>query len=184
MLTFPRITIPQIPTLFEDKVMGWEINHQTLQADHFRTRERVGEVVVPEVYLPVFEPPEATLVAIFVEPGAVHLVFLDEVAPNPRLDERYREVRRQLYGRVTDVESVEVGEQIRFVNNASLLNLYETSLHYSDVAIYKGAIYSNTWNHMLSARPQFWIKARGGYNRVEVEVKEGDREEAGRWQPE
>lgn len=167
-----------------EKVIATEGEHQQMQIRYFRAREKVGEILKPKVYQPKHEPQESALVAVFVEPGAAHLVFRDEIAPQKELDERYREIRQRVFGRVHDVESVEVIDgQIKFVNNAAFINVYETSLHWAAVEPYKGAIFSETWNHMLSAGGKWINMLRGGYRLVEAPVQEGDRDAAERWSP-
>ncbi len=169
---------------FFEQLIATEVEHQRMQIDYFMKREKVGEVLKPSVFQPKREPEESALVAIFVEPGAAHLVFRDEIAPNENLDTRYREVRQSIFGRIHDVESVEfIGDQIKFIGNAALFNLYETSLHWSTVEPNKGSIFSETWNHMLSAGGK-WINVFwGGYRLVAVPILNGDREAAERWSP-
>lgn len=168
-----------------DRVIATEIEHQKMQIDYFTKREKVGATVYPHVYQPKNEPTEANLVAVYVEPGAVHLVFRDEIAPSEDLDARYREIRKKVFGRVHDVESVEFTEdQIKFVNNAAFLNVYESSLHWTSVEPFKGALFSETWNHMLSAGGKWINVIRGGYRLVDAQVIEGDRQAAEKWQPE
>lgn len=181
-----------------EKVIANEVQHRQMQIDYFKKREKVGDVVRPTVYQPKHESADADLVVIFVEPGAVHLVFRDEIAPWQQLDEQYREIRKKLFGRVHDVESVELvqGEtappirmeagttpQVRFVNNFSFFNFYETSVHWTSVETYTGSIFSDTWNHMLSGGGKWINVMRGGYRKVAAEILEGDREAAERWVP-
>ncbi len=167
-----------------DRIIDTEIKHYTEQHDYFTSRAKVGEYIRPIVFQPNIEPRESDLVAVFLEPGACHLVFRDEIAPFADLDTRYREIRKQMYGRAHDVESIEIyGNRVNFVNNFSLLNLYETSMHSANTEFWVGAIHSDTWNHMLSAGSQLVIKARGGYRQVNVPMYNGDRSAAERWQP-
>lgn len=165
-----------------DKIIATEVEHQQMQADYFAKREKVGDVVDPKVYQPKNEPEEASLVAIFVEHGAAHLVFKDEIAPSKELDRKYREIRQKVFGRIHDVESVEfIDGEIKFVNNAAFLNIYESSLHWTSVEPNKGALFSETWNHMLSAGGKWINIIRGGYRLVEVPILEGDRSTAEKW---
>jgi len=167
-----------------EKVIATEIEHQKMQLDYFTKREKVGELLRPQVYQPKREPEEANLVAVFIEPGAVHLVFRDEIAPSVELDSQYREIRQKVFGRVHDVESVElVDGQIKFVNNAAFLNIYESSLHWTSVEPNKGALFSETWNHMLTAGGKWLNILRGGYRLVSAPIIEGDREAAEKWVP-
>lgn len=167
-----------------DKVIATEIEHQKMQSDYFAKREKVGDIVRPRVYQPKIEPVETELVVVFIEPGAAHLVFRDEVAPAKELDERYREVRQQVFGRIHDVESVEfIDGQAKFVNNFAFINVYETSLHWTSVETFSGSIFSDTWNHMLSAGGKWVNILRGGYRDVTTRIIEGDRAAAEKWAP-
>lgn len=167
-----------------DKIIATEVEHQRMQMDYFTKREKVGPALTPQIYQPKHEPEAGNLVAIFVEPGAVHLVFRDEIAPVKELDEKYREVRSKIFGRTHDVESVEVTEQgIKFVNNAAFLNIYESSLHWTSVEPYKNALFSETWNHMLSAGGKWLNIIRGGYRLVGATITPGDRQAAEKWSP-
>lgn len=167
-----------------EKIIATEIEHQKMQLDYFTRREKVGELLRPRVYQPKHEPEQGNLVAIFIEPGAVHLVFQDEIAPNEELDTQYREIRRKVFGRVHDVESVElVDGGIKFVNNAAFLNIYESSLHWTSVEPNKGALFSETWNHMLTAGGKWINMLRGGYRLVNAPILEGVREAAEQWSP-
>lgn len=167
-----------------EKVIATEVEHQRMQFDYFTKREKVGAVMSPRVYQPKQEAMEAELVAVYVEPGAAHLVFHDEIAPQKDLDERYREVRLKTFGRVHDVESVEfIDSQVKFVGNYSFLNVYETSLHWTNVETFSDCIFSDTWNHMLSAGGKWFNVVRGGYRLVKVPILEGDRAAAEKWAP-
>ena len=183
-----------------DKVIATEVQHQQMQQAFFAQREKTGPYVRPKVYQPQKEPEAGRLKVIYVEPGAAHLVFADEIAPTKELDERYREVRKKLFGRTHDVESVEYSQvaagsatsgyrtpegvktMIKFVGNGAFLNLYETSLHWTDLREDTGSIFSETWNHMLSAGGK-WLNVffRGGYRHIEVPYIQGDRAAAEAW---
>jgi len=168
-----------------DSFIATEVEHQKMQIDHFTKREKVGELLRPRVYQPKHEPEEGRLVAVFIEPGAVHLVFQDEIAPSKEFDTKYREIRQKVFGRVHDVESVElIDGQIKFVNNAAFLNIYESSLHWTSVEPYKGAIFTETWNHMLSAGGKWINIIRGGYRLGGATIIPGDRQAAEKWTPE
>lgn len=176
--------LPMLPQVLQEKIIDSEVNHARLQSDYFKTRTRTtDEIIRPEIYIPVFEPEEATLVAVFVEPGAAHLVFKDEVAPTTSLDERYREARLRIFGRSADVESVEFESttEVLFTDNYSGVQPYETSMHFASVLPYKGAIYSNTWNHLLNVVPCAFIRIRGGYKKMEVPMVDGNRAAAEEW---
>jgi len=168
-----------------EKIIATEVEHQKMQIDYFTKREKVGPTLTPQVYQPKCEPEEGHLVAIFVEPGAAHLVFKDEIAPVKELDEKYREVRKKVFGRTFDIESVEFTEEgMKFVNNAAFLNIYESSLHWTAVEPYKNAIFTETWTHMLSAGGMWINIIRGGYRLVGAAIIPGDRQAAEKWSPE
>jgi hypothetical protein len=168
-----------------ERIISTEIEHQKMQAAYFAARTKAGPVVRPRVYQPKKEPDGGHLVAIFVEPGATHLVFRDEIAPSAELDEQYREVRKKVFGRTHDVESVEYIEgDIDFHNNYAGMNVYETSFHWSAREPDKGSVFSETWNHMLTAGGKWINVLRGGYVLVEVPILEGDRAVAEAWKPE
>ena len=170
-----------------DRVIATEVEHQKMQTEYWAKREKVGAMPQIQVYQPKREPEAGNLVAIFVEPGAAHLVFRDEIAPLEELDIKYREARQKAFGRTFDIESVEFldGQNaIKFVNNAAFLNIYESSLHWTSVEPYKGAIFTETWNHMLSAGGKWINIIRGGYRLVGAEIIEGDRAAAEKWSPE
>ncbi|KKL95406.1 hypothetical protein LCGC14_1854880 [marine sediment metagenome] len=172
-----------------ERVVSTEVQHRQMQIAYFAEREKVGPVPAPTVWQPKMESEAGKLVAVYVEPGAAHLVFGDEVAPSEALDTQYREVRKKVFGRIHDVESVEIiaagdeGDQIRFVGNFAFLNVYETSLHWTGLEPYKDNIFSETWNHMLSAGGKWGNVIRGGYRKVELPVLEGDRAAAEGWSP-
>jgi len=159
--------------------------------------------LLPKVYQPNFEldnyPTE--LVAIFYEspsPNVVnfHLVFRDEVIPySKRLDEEYREFRKEQLGRTTDVESmgVRIGPggvpYLRLPFNYSFTPVYLGSLHYTALGVpwVTGRLYTSSINHMLDQTGRYLspvIRLYGGYRQVEpAVVREGTREEAGKFVP-
>lgn len=168
-----------LPDYVIDNIIQEELYYRASQSQYFRTRAKEGPLVVPAVYQPVIEPAAGALRLIFIEPGAVHLVFDDEVAPDPVLDSRYRQVRQQVYGRTADVESIElVGGDLNFQDDASGLNFYETSVHFQATSPYKGQVYSSTWNHLMSCQPKLPVLIRGGYRPMAAEVRHGSREDA------
>ena len=167
---------------FIESVIATEVEHQKIQSDYFMKRVKAGNTVRPKVYQPNVEPEGSGLVAIFVEPGAAHLVFRDEIAPQEELDERYREARKIIFGRTHDVESVEfLDGHVKFVNNSSLFNIYEASFHWNSVDTFRGSVFSDTWNHMLSAGGKWVNMIRGGYRLALAQYIEGDREAAEKW---
>lgn len=182
-LTGALTPIP-LPTVLQDKVIARELEFMKAQSEYFKQLSQPLAITArPEIHIPVIEPDEATLIAVFIEPGAIHLVFQDEVAPTRELDERYRQERLKTYGRVADVESVQYSEgpTAKFLNNYSGFQPYQTSMHFAGISPCKGVIYSNTWNHMLSTQPCLFINLRGGYKKVETPVMTGNRSAAEEW---
>lgn len=172
--------LPPLPSFMVESIISREVECQLLQRDYFTKRIKSGAQVVPALFQPVLEPEGGLLNAIFTEPGAVHFVFLDEVAPQGTLDKRYREVRRESFGRVADVESIEIaGTRVTFPWSGLILgNPYEIPLHLTTNESYEGKIYSSTWNHMMGAKPQLFIVLRGGYKEVNVPCYNGGRDDA------
>ena len=145
----------------------------------------VAEMYMPKVYQPVIEPEDCYLVAVFyegLEGGkiAYHLVFRDERVPVKQIDERYRKLRLDKYGRTTDVESIIIDLMnltVIFRSTYASSEPYELSLHFSAVEPYsfsKG-IYVSTWNHMMRVKPSAWVNLRGGYTEIIPEVVEQGR---------
>lgn len=160
------------------KIKG-DITFQVLQRDYFKARAKLGPEVTPVVYQPLFEPAESLLCAIFIAPGENHLVFRDEIAPTRAWDEWYREFRILNLGRASDIESIEIRDnEVIYHWCYSYLNLYESGLHYSGRQDWTGNIYSSTWNHMLTNKPEIPILLRGGYKKMEPEIYYGDRDAA------
>lgn len=161
-------------------IIDLEIAFRQEQSQYFLARAVTGPVIEPRVFLPVLDPVD--LLAVLVEPGAVHLVFADEVHPDRTVDEQYRKIRWQVWGRAHDVESAEVRDgKLHFVGSSSFGNLYETSIHGDREEAYEGAVYSNTWNHLLSAKPEWPLRLRGGYREVKVAIMRGSRADAENW---
>ena len=164
-------------------VRGLAINRglgfQLLQRQVFQRRAKLGSEVIPTVFQPNFEPEESLLLAIFIAPGESHLVFRDEIAPTKAWDEWYRGFRIENLGRAADIESIEIVENEVFYHWCySFLNLYESGLHYSGKQGWNGKIYSSTWNHMLTNKPEIPILLRGGYREMQPEIHYGDRDAA------
>ena len=156
-----------------------DLTCQLRQREFFRLRPKLGPEVIPVVYQPVFEPEESLLYAIFIAPGETHLVFKDEIAPTKAWDEWYRAYRIESLGRASDIESLEISEdRVTYLWCYSFANLYESGLHYSGRQNWTGKIYSSTWNHMLTNRPELPILLRGGYREMAPEVYYGDRDAA------
>lgn len=169
---------------FINKIIEAEVQHQQAQREYFAKREKVGDLVMPWIWQPVIESEATNLVAVFQEPGALHLVFRDEIAPFTDLDKRYRKVRQEVFGRTTDVESLEFdGKYVRFEGNFSIPNVYESSFHWTSAQDFKGDIFSDTWNHLTSTIGTVFDRARGGYRATQFEVHRGDRAAAESWVP-
>lgn len=187
---------------FERLLFANEDARKRLQDDFFREPE-LGEPhldplsLLPVVHQPIFELDrfDTELVAIFYDsPGPdtvnFHLVFRDEVIHwSPDIDERYREIRREKYGRTTDIESIRIriladGRPfIDFPFDYSLTPIYSGSLHYGFRGIpwTSGSVFSSSWNHLLDqlGRPSSpIIRFFGGYRVVvPAVVQEGTRED-------
>jgi len=156
-----------------------DLTLQALQKEYFEARAKLGPEVIPAVFQPVFEPEESLLCAIFIAPGENHLVFRDEVAPTKTWDEWYRAYRIESLGRASDIESLEIiGNEVAYHWCYSFANLYETGMHYSGRQPWNGNIYSSTWNHMLTNKPELPILLRGGYRRMEPAIYYGNRDDA------
>ncbi|MDP2952400.1 MAG: hypothetical protein Q8O76_03690, partial [Chloroflexota bacterium] len=158
-----------------------EVRHQQAQAEYFRTRSPTGPIVRPLVFQPTIEPGAGALVVIFVERGAVHLVFNDEVHPIAGINEAYRTLRARQYGRTRDVESLEVleGDLAYFPGSgAGRSNVYETNIHVYTSEPFTGSVFSQTWNHLLSSHGSPMIELRGGYRVASAPIMYGGRAEA------
>lgn len=122
----------------------------------------------PEELLRVYKEPD--------EDGmALHLVWGDETIPLRQADERYREFRREEFGRTSDVETLIVRpDDILFPGTWGGPQPYWTSLHGTWPEPRKGVVFIRTWNHMLSTNPN----PTATYRRADPGVREGGREEA------
>ena len=144
-----------------------------------RSRRITGSVPEPpKILVPKLD--RARVVAVFLDKGMVHIVWDDEYVPFPAIDDAYRRIRCLKYGRTADVETVIIrGGMASFPYTFAEPQPYEASLHFDSSLGYRGAIFSWTWNHMLSTRPSPWVMIRGGY-RVEknYEIKKGTRDDA------
>jgi len=168
-----------LPPPVRDLRIKEDLGAQIRQRELFRLRAKLGPEVAPAVFQPAFEDEESLLCAVFVAPGENHLIFRDEIAPTKKWDEWYRAYRIQNLGRAADIESVEISEtEVVYHWCYSFANLYESGIHYSGRQNWTGSIYSSTWNHMLSNKPEIPILLRGGYKEMEPEVFYGDRDAA------
>lgn len=168
-----------LPAPLRNLKINEDLGFQILQRQLFQARVKLGPEVVPVFYQPIFEPEGGQLCAIFVAPGENHLVFRDEIAPTRAWDEWYRAYRIENLGRTADIESIEIIEnEVIYHWSYSFLNLYESGLHYSGRQDWTGKIYSSTWNHMLTNKPEVPILLRGGYRQMQPEIHYGDRDAA------
>lgn len=172
--------LPPLPWFVGEQIIRKGIEHQWIQKSYFAQREKVGPLVAPAVFQPAIEPEGGLLKVIFTEPGAVHLVFLDEIAPFDIWDEKYREHRKRSLGRTADIESIEIIDNRVTFRWCGLIpfNPYEAGLHPSTTEEYTGKIYSSTWNHMMANSPQPLITLRGGYREIKAPCYNGDRDSA------
>lgn len=156
-----------------------DIKAQEKQSEYFRLRTKLGPELYPTIYEPVIESEDSLLLAMFVAPGEIHLVFKDEIAPIKKWDEWYRDYRLNKMGRIADIESIEVTEE-QFVFHwcFCFANLYEFGYHFTGRQDLTNSIYSSTWNHMLSTNTSFPIRLRGGYQEMSPEIYNGDRNDA------
>jgi len=157
-----------------------------------RACPHVGAV---EVYMPRGD--RARTLAAFVdgERCAVHIVWSDEYVPGPRLlDEAYRALRRRMYGRTTDVETVAIdydpasaAARLVFHTTFGEPNPYQLSVHNDAAAGIRWTgvvrVYSWTWNHLMSWRPSPWVEALGGYRVERPRLLHGSRRDAERYRP-
>ena len=136
----------------------------------------------------IAKPDKARVLKVFYEIGQdrayFHIVFNDEYFPNSIIDKIYREIRKRMFGRTADVESVEIVRRgpLWFGNFVSTYvgpNLYETSVHLDGTEPYTRTIYVDTWNHLMSTIPAPQILARYGYKDIgKFELVPGTREDA------
>jgi len=133
------------------------------------------------------KPDKANLVALFCEPGPdrlfLHLVFDDEYFPIDPVDEIYKEVRKEKFGRTADVESVEIRpgliRMVNFVTTYCGPNVYETSAHFDGKEPFLGTLYIDTWNHLMSCLPSPAVLIRHGFKEAkDFEIREGTRKDA------
>ena len=182
-----------IPLSIQKKIIRDEFRFKTLESQYY-TAQAVPTTIdssnfIPTFKQPTFEPEQGLLIACFHEAisdtsAFYHLVFTDEVAPNKELDKEYRKIRAKEYGRIRDVESVEIKivggkpKLFHFENDAAFGQPYETSIHFKEEPKYTGIIHSQTWNHLLGAYPNLLILLRGGYKEVTPKYIKGSRQDA------
>ena len=133
------------------------------------------------------KPDKAKLVAVFYEPGSdrlfLHLVFDDEYFPIDPVDEIYRKIRKEKFGRTADVESVEIRpgpiRMANFVTTYCGPNVYETSVHFDGKEPFFGTLYVDTWNHLMSCLPSPAVLFRYGFKEAKnYIIREGTRKDA------
>lgn len=167
-------TIPKI--LIAQKIVS-----ERIQKDYFRKLEAREEVPEFEIYTPTFMTEKARVRAVFIEPGALHVVYNDEVFPlNDRVDERYRELRKEVFGRTADVESLRVSRGQAILPSTSALPnpFFESSLHGYDTQPWTGRLFKSTWNGLISTLPNPFFTFKGGYVKATYELRHGNREDA------
>jgi len=145
------------------------------------------EDVMPNV-IKIAKPDKAKILKVFYEIGPdrayFHIVFDDEYFPNSAVDKIYRELRKAIFGRTADVESVELrktnlGWVGNFISTYVGPNVYETSVHLDGTEPYTNTIYVDTWNHLMSCLPAPQIVLRYGYKETnKFELVQGTREDA------
>ena len=91
------------------------------------------------------------------------LTFTDEDHPIPWIDSWYDDIRMDVYGRITDIETFYVDDdQIEFIGVWSDEQTFYKliPLHYTSEMSFQNTVYvSNTWNHMMSTEdtnPSMW----------------------------
>ena len=91
------------------------------------------------------------------------LTFTDEDHPIPWIDSWYDDVRMDVYGRITDIETFYVDDdQIEFIGVWSDEQTFYKliPLHYTSEMSFQNTVYvSNTWSHMMSTEdtnPSMW----------------------------
>jgi len=144
------------------------------------------EDLMPEKIM-LAKPDKANLVALFYEPGPdrlfLHLVFDDEYFPIDPIDNIYRKIRKEKFGRTADVESVEIRPGLirmaNFVTTYCGPNVYETSIHFDGREPFLGTLYVDTWNHLMSCLPAPAVLSRYGFKEAkDYIIREGTREDA------
>jgi len=160
---------------FQKWIILEEVRSQLHQREYFKP---LGKDIidyskfVPKCY--IAKQDKAELVAIFIEGGPVfgkvylHLVYTDEYCPIPIVDQIYRKIREIWFGRHADIESVEISPltigsivlpipyitSVKFPTTwSSYFQPYPISIHHSAVEPWSGTLYSNTWNHLMTAGP-------------------------------
>ena len=147
-----------------------------------------------EVYMPRGDRARTLAAFIDVDRCAVHIVWSDEYVPVPLLDEAYRALRRRIYGRTTDVETVAIdydpasgAARLVFHTTFGEPNPYQLSVHNDAAARTRWTgvvrVYSWTWNHLMSWRPSPWVEALGGYWVERPRLLHGSRGDAERYRP-
>ena len=176
---------------FANFLVNMEIRAYQRQLAYFRPLPRpkvlaysIEDVIPRRIF--IAKPDKANLLAVFVEPGEdrvfLHLVFDDEYFPNSIIDKIYRAIRKLKFGRTADVESVEIRPLARLANFVSTYcgpNIYETSIHFDGIEPFTGALYVDTWNHLMSCLPSPAVALRYGFKEAkDYEIYEGTRKDA------
>lgn len=155
---------------------------QNIQRQYFRKFTGKGKTTPKfDIYVSKLEPDKGKPVAVFLEPGAAHVVFRDEVFPlSDEVDDAYRKLRKREFGRTADVESFEISRfGAVFPTTSALPNLaYESAIHGYDIQPVSSKIFKNTWNGLMSTFPNPTITFRAGYVKPKYKVKRGSRDDA------
>lgn len=167
-----------------------------LKKDHFRRwqknyiqdfrRARVATRSVPPLveefrfFMHRKDPME--LVVVYIEgfeggDGMFHLVFSDEEFAVARVDEKYRELRQERYGRTMDVETIAIKQGFTvFPQDFAGIQPYNTSIHMSSVTLMR-TVFSSTWNHLFHFTWKPWESLKD-YREVAPPLLRGTREDA------
>jgi hypothetical protein len=168
----------------------YEDTFQKIQSEYFRKLYEIGAKapmavvdIVQNLQLFVPHRDRARVLAIFYDDaGGIHIVWSDEYVPLDPIDKAYREIRKRVYGRTTDVESVHiVSDKVKFVTTYGPPNIYETSMH-SDGEVKLSlplTLYSWTWNHLMATIPSMDVIVKGGYYLArDYKIRKGTRDDA------
>ena len=109
----------------------------------------------------------------------LHLVFNDEFFPIKKIDEKYRELRMEAFGRTIDVESMSIlRDRLTFFWTFSGPQPFWSNFHLFWVVsrVRDKKIYVTTWNHLMNFRPGLIGHQR--FKQVFPEIRAGTRQDA------